>query len=100
MRVRRITIVKQTPAATKPLPIVTPTAATAQIVAPVVNPTTVPRDWKLRGLEAEPCYKAEETDIFGIFLGCEAVLDENVSAILEFRLIDEYAVTLGAGFSF
>lgn len=45
-------------------------------------------------------YSAEEHNIFGMFLGVEAVFTENASVIFELRFIDELAITLGAGYVF
>ncbi len=45
-------------------------------------------------------YEAEQDNILGIFFGAEASFTENVSAFLEVSLIDQYSLTLGAGYRF
>lgn len=45
-------------------------------------------------------YSGEQETMLGVFLGAEAALTENLSVFLDARLVDETAVTFGAGWKF
>ncbi|MCZ6792950.1 MAG: hypothetical protein O7J95_04975 [Planctomycetota bacterium] len=45
-------------------------------------------------------YDTEEDGVFGLFLGVEAAFTENVAAFVEVRFVEEFALTIGAGFRF